>query len=292
MKKILLSIVLILMFSPANAEETLRQSEKRLMEAFEFLTENYIEELDSEALVDKLIIQMTYDLDKNTRFLKPQRSKKRLDSLHRDNVYVMSEIVRDNILYSRVTLFGVGAARQLASDIFKFSIQLAIKQKTKIAGFILDLRHNSGGWLPEAVKMTNMFIDYGLILEERGRHGEVTFNKHASSKMVISKQVPIIILIDGDTASAAEIVASALKDHNRAMLLGVTSFGKATVQSYEDFENGSTLWVTSQKYYTKSGIEIHGNGVTPNVIFHPTDVVITFSASDSQVKKAIELLTQ
>ena len=108
--------------------------------------------------------------------------------------------------------------------------------------------------------------------------------------MVISKQIQIIILIDGDTASAGEIVASALKDHNRATLLGVPSFGKATVQTYQDFENGSTLWVTSQRYYTKSGVEIHGVGLTPNIVFYPTESVITFSANDTQVKKAIEVL--
>ncbi len=281
---------MVLMFSPVNAEETLNESEQRLIKAFEFLTKNYLYELDSEMLVDRLIVQMTNDLDKNTRFLKPKRSEKRLDNLHNeDNVYVMSEIVGDSILYSRVTLFGVGASKQLTSDIFEFSLKAAITNK-KIKGFILDLRHNKGGWLGEAVAMTDMFIDHGLILEERGRYGEVTLSEYAASKMIISKQVPIIVLIDGDTASAAEIVASALKDHNRAMILGVKSYGKATVQSYEDFANGSTLWVTSQKYYTKSGIEIHGNGLEPNVVFHPTDVVITFSTNDSQVKKAIELL--
>ena len=290
MKRILLALTLILIISPAIAEETLRESEKRLIEAFEFLTENYLYEINSESLVDRLIVQMTSDLDRNTRFMVPSKSERHLDRLHNeDNVYVMSQIVGEDILYSRVTLFGAGTAKQLANDIFEFSMLLN-KQEKKIEGFILDLRHNSGGWLDEAVEMTNMFINRGLILEERGRHGEVTQSEYANLRMVVSKQIPIIILVDGDTASAAEIVASALKDHNRATLLGVKSYGKATVQEHQDFKNGSTLWVTSQKYYTKSGVEIHKKGLAPNVVFNPTDTIITFSPSDSQVKKAIDLL--
>lgn len=288
MKRILLAFALILIVSPAIAEESLQESENRLIEAFEFLTKNYLYEIDSEELVNKLIIQMIINLDINTKFLKPDRAKRHLNNLHGvDNVYVKSQLVGKNkdILYSRIKLFGTGVSKQLTSDILDFSTDKAIK------GLILDLRHNFGGWLKESIAMVDMFITNGLILEERGRDGEVDYRAFAKFRMIMSKQIPIIILIDENTASAAEIVASALKDHNRAILLGVLSFGKATVQEYETFNNGSTLWVTSQRYYTKSGIEIHGNGVAPHIEFIDTDIIVTFGPNDSPVKKAITLLT-
>lgn len=288
MKRILLAFALILIASSAVAEESLQQSENRLIKAFEFLTKNYLDQIDSEELVNRLIIQMISDLDSHTKFLKPDRAKRHYNKLHgKDNIYIESQLVGENedILYSRVKLFGTGVSKQLAADIFDFSTDKAIK------GLILDLRHNLGGWLKESIAMIDMFITNGLILEERGRDGEVNYRAFAKFKMIMSKRIPIIILIDENTASAAEIVASALKDHNRALLLGVLSFGKATVQEYEIFENGSTLWVTSQRYYTKSGIEIHDNGVAPHIEFIDTDIIVTFGPNDSPVKKAIILLT-
>ena len=292
MKRILLALALALIVSPAFAEETLDESQHRLIDAFEFLTENYLYEIDSEGMVNRLIIQMVSELDINTRFLTPKRSERHMNNLYgEDNVYVKSQLVgtKKDILYSRIRLFGKNVSKQIASDIFDFSLKLA-STGNRIEGFILDLRHNSGGWVDESIAIVDMFINRGLILEERKRYGEVGKRTYAKSKMIMSKRIPIIILIDGESASAAEIVASALKDHNRAILLGVTSFGKATVQSYVNFKNGSTLWITNKKYYTKSGVEIHDNGVKPNVEFIDTDTIVTFGPNDSPVKKAIELL--
>jgi len=302
MKRILLAFALILIVFPAIAEETSQESEKRLLKAFEFLTENYFYEINTERLVDRLITQMTHDLDQSTRFLGPNRSKRHLNNLQgEDNIYVKSQLTgeKGDILYSRITLFGKDVSKQLAADIFDFSLKIASTSLSRgtitsmtnsINGFILDLRHNSGGWLDESIAMVDMFIDRGLILEKRGRHNNVSERVFSKSKMIMSKRIPIIILVDGDTASAAEIVASALKDHNRVRLLGTTTYGKATVQIHEDFRNGSTLWITSQKYYTKSGVEIHGKGITPNIEFNDMDTVTTFGPNDSPVKKAIELL--
>lgn len=299
MKRILLALSLILIISPAIAEESLPESRHRLIDAFNFLTKNYLYEIDSEEMVNRLITQMVSDLDKNTKFLKPDRSKRRSNNLGGDNIYVKSKLVgeKEDILYSRIRLFGRNVSSQLAGDIFDFSLKLSFLSEGRVTsmtngikGLILDLRHNNGGWLLESIAMVDMFIDRGLILEERGRYGEVGQRVIAKSKMIIRKQIPIIILVDNETASAAEIVAGALKDHGRAILLGTTTYGKATIQKYEHFHNGSTLWVTSKKYYTKNGVDIHGNGIEPNIEFIDTNTNVTFGPNDSPVKKAIELL--
>lgn len=293
MRNILLSVTLVvLMFSPASGEEALRESQYRLIEAFNFIVKNHINEIDTEKLVNKLILKMTEDLDKNTRFLTPDASKSHLKRLEdKTNIYSELKMIED-VIYIRISSFGHGASIQLHRAFLKLVDKHGPPWRpwTAIKGIIIDLRFNSGGWIYEAVEIVDFWIDKGLIVEEHGRNNVVTYKKNAHRKMLIPKSVPMIILIDGESASASEIVAAALKDHKRATLLGSRTYGKGTVQSYQNFANGSTLWVTSEKYYTKSGNEIDGVGVEPNIHYEPNDAIIDFSGNDLQTKRAVELL--
>ena len=273
-----------------QAEESFQDASERLYEAFHFILHSSIEEIDREELVNELIEVMLEDLDENSRFMDPERSEERLESLgisedSSEQITYTTFTVLEDYLYIRIDVFGAGANKQLRNGFD------ALDEMPK--GIVLDLRDNPGGWMHEAVAVVDAFIDQGLIVEQRGRRNIVRDKQNATQPMLIPINIPIVILIDNGSASASEIVAGALKDHNRAILMGETTYGKATVQVWRELENGSTVWVTTKKYYTKGGSEIHGYGIEPNVIYirqggysygfnDPND--------DPQIKKAIEMM--
>lgn len=131
-------------------------------------------------------------------------------------------------------------------------------------GFILDLRNNPGGLLDQAVKVSDVFIDEGLIVYTQGRLQEqqMKFSAHPNTK---NRDYPIIVLVNGGSASGSEIVAGALQDHNRAVVLGTTTFGKASVQTIIPLDDGSGLRLTTARYYTPSGRSIQATGIIPDV---------------------------
>src|SRR6202011_2035797 len=134
-----------------------------------------------------------------------------------------------------------------------------------IKGFVVDLRNNPGGLLDQAISVSNAFLDKGEIVSTRGRNAEETqrFNARPGDK---TKGKPVIVLINGGSASASEIVAGALQDHKRATLVGTRSFGKGSVQTIIPLGAGNgALRLTTARYYTPSGRSIQAKGITPDI---------------------------
>ncbi len=134
----------------------------------------------------------------------------------------------------------------------------------KLQGLVVDLRDNPGGLLPEAIGVTDLFLDDGIILSIKGRleeHNQV----YKAQKNEMERKYPIIVLINGGSASAAEIVAGALQDHKRAVVIGTTSFGKGSVQTVRSLRDGSGLKFTIARYYTPSGRSIQAKGIEPDI---------------------------
>ena len=134
----------------------------------------------------------------------------------------------------------------------------------QVAGLVLDLRHNPGGLLDQAVKVADRFLDGGVIVTTKGRSGKNVEVERAHPKSG-EPRYPMIVLVDGGTASASEIVAGALQDSGRAVVIGTRTFGKGSVQTVIELEDGSGLKLTIARYYTPSGRSIQERGITPDV---------------------------
>jgi len=137
-----------------------------------------------------------------------------------------------------------------------------------LKGLILDLRNNGGGLLNQSIKVADLFLDEGKILSIKGRNRKNTkvFNASASS---IARNYPLVVLINGGSASASEIVAGALQDHKRALILGTTSFGKGSVQTVETLRDGAGLKLTIARYYTPNDRSIQAKGIEPDIYLKP-----------------------
>lgn len=133
-----------------------------------------------------------------------------------------------------------------------------------LKGLILDLRNNGGGLLNQSIKVSDLFLDEGQILSIKGRNDKNT-KVFSASTSANDRKYPIVVLINGGSASASEIVAGALQDQKRALILGTTSFGKGSVQTVETLRDGSGLKLTIARYYTPSGRSIQAKGIEPDV---------------------------
>jgi carboxyl-terminal processing protease len=144
------------------------------------------------------------------------------------------------------------------------ALQAMETDEAPLKGLVLDLRDNPGGILNQAIEVSDLFLESGEILSIKGRDGRNTkvFQAHANS---VKRDYPIVVLINGGSASASEIVAGALQDHKRALILGTTSFGKGSVQTVETLRDGYGLKFTIARYYTPSGRSIQAKGVAPDV---------------------------
>jgi carboxyl-terminal processing protease len=171
-------------------------------------------------------------------------------------------------------------------------------EKDNVAGYILDLRSNPGGLLYSSVEIARMFIDEGRIVSTVDRVGEVELHQ-ANGTALTDK--PLVVLVDGGSASASEILSGALQDHKRATIVGTQTFGKGLVQSVRGLGDGSGMAVTIAKYLTPDGRDINKHGITPDVVYELTEadkeVLIkdrekVGTMEDAQFKKAIEILSQ
>ncbi len=140
----------------------------------------------------------------------------------------------------------------------------------RLRGLVLDLRNDPGGLLDQAVAVANDFIDRGVIVSTRGRHADDNHSWSASPGDMIAGNLPIVVLTNNGTASAAEIVAGALQDDHRALILGIRSFGKGSVQTLIPMPGNGAIRLTTARYYTPLGRSIQGLGITPDVEVHAT----------------------
>ncbi len=171
-----------------------------------------------------------------------------------------SLILNDDYGYVALSSFGSGAAQKVKDEIEKINGYT----KNGLKGLILDLRKNPGGFLNEGVAIANLFIPSGNIVSTRGRDG-VSIQSYDASRTQHKYDMPLAVLIDEGSASASEIVAGALQDHHRAIIVGQTSFGKASIQNMFQLPDGSSMKLTIGRYYTPSGRCIQGQGIVPDV---------------------------
>jgi carboxyl-terminal processing protease len=186
-------------------------------------------------------------------------------TLTRDNIRVRSVRARvegDDIAYIRITTFNEQTTEGLKREMAALTTQIG---PDKLKGYIVDLRNNPGGLLEEAVSVSDAFLDRGEIVSTRGRNAEETQRRTAKAGD-LAKGKPVIVLINGGSASASEIVAGALQDHKRATLVGTRSFGKGSVQTIIPLGSGNgALRLTTARYFTPSGKSIQAKGITPDI---------------------------
>ena len=180
------------------------------------------------------------------------------------NIDVIKSRAEGNIAYIRITLFN----EQTYNMFIEAWSELFTELGDKMKGLIVDLRNNPGGLLGSALAISDSFIKEGELVSIRGRTEEEAQSFKATPN-IIAKDLPIIILINAGSASASEIVAGALQDYNRALIVGTQSFGKGSVQSIVPFDDGSAIKLTTARYYTPSGRSIQAVGITPDVIVRP-----------------------
>ncbi len=182
---------------------------------------------------------------------------------------VRSRLEGDGIAYLRVTSFSEQTDTSLESQ-FK---RLKEQAKGKLIGIVLDLRNNPGGLLDQAVAVSDAFLDKGEIVSTRGRHADDAqrYNARAGD---IADGLPIVVLINGGSASASEIVAGALQDHHRAVILGTKSFGKGSVQTIIPVPGHGAIRLTTARYFTPSGRSIQALGIDPDIIAQQAKVEI------------------
>ena len=191
---------------------------------------------------------------------------------------------KKNIAYVRLKSFNENSDDQLIDNIKIF------ENKNDPLGYVIDVRNNPGGLLAQAIRITDFFLDDGEIVSTKGRKRSETRKFFAKSGDGISGK-PIIILINNGSASASEILAGALKDHKRAILIGETSYGKGSVQSIIPLKNGGGMRLTISKYYLPSGKSISEVGVEPDIFVEEVESNFKIDTeTDNQLDYAIKLL--
>src|SRR6516225_3420511 len=197
---------------------------------------------------------------------------------------VRSHLEGDNIAYIRITSFNE------QTDVGLNNAMKNLKQQAggKLLGVVLDLRNNPGGLLDQAVAVSDAFLEKGEIVSTRGRRSEDAqrYNARAGD---IAGGLPVVVLINGGSASASEIVAGALQDHHRAILLGTRSFGKGSVQTIIPLPGHGAMRLTTARYYTPSGRSIQARGIEPDIVIEAAKIEKTPEKSEAKVATASDL---
>jgi len=202
------------------------------------------------------------------------------DIIKIDSVYTKT-IEKDNILYVRVINFDKNVVRKTKE---------ALSKNMDIKGIILDLRNNPGGLLNQAVGLTDLFVTKGVIVSQKGRYEEQNSEYTATVAGTID-DIPLVVLVNGGSASASEIVSGALQDHKRAVIVGEKTFGKGSVQVILPIDKEEALRLTIARYYLPSGRTIQAVGVTPDIVVYPGIVPHKkddFMIKESELKQHLE----
>ena len=197
---------------------------------------------------------------------------------------VASKLIEKEIGYLRLRAFNENSSDQLKKEISK------LKKRENLLGYIFDLRNNPGGLLSQAIQISDFFLDDGEIVSTKGRKSRENRKFFAKKGDRINGK-PLIVLINNGSASAAEIVAGALQDQKRAILLGESTFGKGSVQSIIPLKNKGAIRLTISKYYLPSGKSISDIGVSPDIMVEESEENFVINTdSDNQLNYAIKLL--
>jgi len=219
----------------------------------------------------------------------------RKDALKPIKIHIVRDIIKvksvnaktlDDILYLRIASFDQNVDKQLKKFLKKY------KKTTK--GIILDLRNNPGGSLSQAIKTVDLFIDSGIIVSQKGREKSQDKAYKATSKSTMTN-VPMVVIVNGGSASASEIVSGALQDHKRAVIIGAKTFGKGSVQVVLPLndENSESIKLTIAKYYLPSGRTIQAKGVIPDIEVFKGKAIVEkaneFAIKEKDLKKHLEV---
>ena len=197
---------------------------------------------------------------------------------------VKSKYIDEGIGYLRLTSFNENSGNQIKKKIKEFN------NKKDLKGYILDLRNNPGGLLSQAIKIADFFLEDGEIVSTKGRKKSEN-KKFFAKKGDLTNGMTLIVLINYGSASASEIVAGALKDHKRAILVGENSYGKGSVQSVIPLKNKGAIRLTISKYYLPSGKSISEVGITPDIeIEESSNTFVINTETDNQLNFALKLL--
>lgn len=194
---------------------------------------------------------------------------------------VRAELLESGIGYVRLSHFNDATPRDLAFAL----AQLAVEAGGALHGLALDLRNNPGGVVDAAIGVADLFLDEGLIVSAEGRAPDARFRAEATPGDALGG-APLSVIVNEGSASAAEIVAAALRDHGRARIVGQRTFGKASVQTIMPLSDGRALRLTTARYYTPSGRSISVTGVTPDMVVSPGEA----EAADLQLQAALDAL--
>lgn len=200
---------------------------------------------------------------------------------------VKSKLVGNSeVALIKISSFSETTAALARKEFFKLAEQ-AREKKSELRGIVLDLRYNPGGLLDQSREVAELFMENGTIVSTKGRIPEAN-QVYTANGHDISEGLPIVVLINGGSASASEIVAGALQDNKRALVVGTKSFGKGSVQTVMPLAGGTAMKLTTSRYYTPNGHSIQANGITPDVIVE--DAVITpvknpFKTSEASLNK-------
>ncbi len=190
---------------------------------------------------------------------------------------VRSEVLDGNIGYIRISSF----EEKTAED---FKQQLRDLELKQVKGLVIDLRDNGGGLVESSIKVADLLLDDGVVTYTEDRKGNKDYYKSESGKTTL----PYVVLINGGTASASEIITAAIKDHKGGTVIGTTSYGKGIIQSVEKLSNGDAVKLTIMQYFSPDGNVIHKVGIEPDVVVE----VLAEDETDKQLEKAVELLLQ
>lgn len=200
---------------------------------------------------------------------------------------VKSEIKDEDILYIRISSFN----EELDKSVEKAVKNAQKKLKNKLAGIVIDVRNNPGGLLDQAIGVSDLFLEQGEIVSTRSRNVEDTV-KFSATAGDIAKGLPIVVIINEGSASASEILAGALQDHHRAVVIGEKSFGKGSVQTVVQLPNGAGMRLTTARYYTPSGRSIQAKGIEPDIVVKQSKIETiednSWNISEADLKGALK----
>jgi len=209
--------------------------------------------------------------------------------LKREEIKIQSvkdEIKSDGVIYVRISSFN----EDIDNMIVKSVSNARKKLKNKVKGLVLDLRNNPGGLLEQAIAVSDLFLEKGEIVSTRSRNEEDNI-KYSAKPGDILNGLPIVVVINDGSASASEIVAGALQDHKRAVILGEKSFGKGSVQTLFPLANYGAMRLTTARYYTPSGRSIQAKGIEPDIVIKQAKVEVIeneYERSEAELKNALK----
>lgn len=181
---------------------------------------------------------------------------------------VRSEILEDGFGYVRIAQFQTDTGAQ-----FRAALESMVKKAEPLQGVVIDLRNNPGGLLPASVEVADALLDDGLIVYTEGRIPSANIKFRATPGDVIAG-IPVVVIINNGSASAAEIVAGALQDHQRAIVIGTQSFGKGSVQTVLPLKDGKAIKLTTARYLTPDGHSIQAQGIKPDIVVAPAEIKV------------------